>query len=67
VEDRQCLQVGDTAVLLASVRGNGDVVRLLLAVPGIDVNQADKVTAPITCAAGSLMVVVGMQVLTLQV
>jgi ankyrin repeat protein len=36
------LKQGDTALAMASMQGHVEVVKLLLAVPGIDYNHADS-------------------------
>jgi Ankyrin repeat len=47
----QCLQDGNTPLIFAS-SGHAEVVQLLLAAPGIDVNAANKVTALVPTLEG---------------
>jgi Ankyrin repeat len=47
----QCLQDGNTPLIVAS-SGHAEVVQLLLAAPGMDVNAANKVTARVPTIEG---------------
>jgi Ankyrin repeats (many copies) len=55
--DVDCLQIGMTPLGAASWKGHSEVVCLLLAAPGVDINAADEVSASRILTPSLLLVV----------